>query len=252
MLSARSTTRTTAQPPAAAPPAHLLQQLGVAVGTQLGPLARGLLAKRGGKRLRLHQVGPQRLACEAEKRRRAVGTWAICSACTRPASKPARPRLGAKPSTTPPPLLQPPAAHPRASSRGPPAGSAAASSRGSKPCRGRSPGCIMAGGRQCQRRQAHVNRKEMHGGRQPPATDNATAASAAPVHLLLPSHVLLPHASSAPPPLHTHPCAHLGPHLFAERLQLLLPNHPRVAKPAAVGLDARGGQLLGLEVLRAG
>ena len=41
---------------------------------------------------------------------------------------------------------------------------------------------------------------------------------------------------------------HLGPHLLAEGLQLLLPDHPRVAKPAAVGLDTRVGQLLGLEL----
>jgi hypothetical protein len=42
---------------------------------------------------------------------------------------------------------------------------------------------------------------------------------------------------------------HLGAHLLAEPLQLLLADDARVAEPAAVGLDASGGQLLGLQVL---
>lgn len=43
--------------------------------------------------------------------------------------------------------------------------------------------------------------------------------------------------------------SYLGAHLLAEGLQLLLPNDARVAEPAAVGLNAGVGQLLGLVLL---
>jgi hypothetical protein len=42
---------------------------------------------------------------------------------------------------------------------------------------------------------------------------------------------------------------HLGTHLCPESLQLRLADDAGVAKPAAVGLDAGGGQVLGLELL---
>ncbi len=44
--------------------------------------------------------------------------------------------------------------------------------------------------------------------------------------------------------------AHLCRHLLAELLQLLLADHPRVAEPAAVWLDAAVRQILGLVLLR--
>ena len=43
--------------------------------------------------------------------------------------------------------------------------------------------------------------------------------------------------------------AHLGGHIVPELLQLLLTNHPSVAKPPPIRLDPCVGQLLGLELL---
>lgn len=42
---------------------------------------------------------------------------------------------------------------------------------------------------------------------------------------------------------------HLGRHFLTEHLELLLANDTRIAKPAAVWLDAGAGQLLALQLL---